>query len=102
MKPHYDTLSVAFNQLKDRGFKSNFEAIPNKLLQEEESKQTYFPEEAKIVELHRFEGSSNPTDTSILYAIEIKDGTKGILLDAYGADSSSEVADFIKEIKIDK
>lgn len=102
MKPHYDTLSVAFNQLKDRGFKSNFEAISNKLLQEEESKQTYSPEEAKIVEIHRFEGSSNPADTSILYAIEIKDGTKGILLDAYGADSSAEVADFIKEVRIDK
>lgn len=102
MKTHYDTLSVAFNELNKRGFQANFEAIPNKLLQVEGAEETYTPAESTIVEFHRFEGSSNPSDMSILYAIETTDGNKGILLDAYGADSSQEVAEFIKEVKIAK
>ncbi len=102
MKPHYDTLSTAFNQLKERGFTADFEAIPNKLLKVEGEKITFTPQEVDIKEIHRFEGTSNPADTSILYAIEAAESTQGILLDAYGADSSAEVAEFIKDVKLKK
>tara|TARA_R110002049_G_scaffold247413_9_gene421605 strand:+ start:2082 stop:2390 length:309 start_codon:yes stop_codon:yes gene_type:complete len=102
MNTHYDTLSAAYNELNKRGYQTNFEAIPNKLLQDEGTEETYSPAESTIVEFHRFEGSTNPSDMSILYAIETSDGKKGILLDAYGADSSQEVAEFIKEVKIAK
>lgn len=102
MKTHYDTLSTAFDQLKERGFTADFEAVPNKLLKIESQDKTFSPQEVIIEEIHRFEGTSNPADTTILYAITAKESTKGILLDAYGADSSSEVADFIKDVELKK
>ena len=60
----------------------------------------FSPEEVKINEFHRFEGESNPADTSIVYAIEAKDGTKGLLIDSYGADSSIAIDQFIKKVEI--
>ncbi len=100
MKTHYDTLSTAFNQLKERGFTADFEAIPDKLLKVEGQNKTFSPHEVTVEEIHRFEGTSNPADTSILYAIKAAETTKGILLDAYGADSSAEVAEFIKDVEL--
>ena len=102
MKTHYDTLSVAYNKLRERGFTTNFEAIPNKLLIAENGDESYTPDQIKAVEFHRFEGSINPADASIIYALEANGTDRGILLDAYGADSSSEVAEFMKDVTINK
>lgn len=52
--------------------------------------KTYQPEDLKIIKTFRFEGESNPDDSSILYLIEAKDGLLGYSLDAYGAASSHD------------
>lgn len=52
--------------------------------------KTYQPEDLKIIKTFRFEGESNPDDSSILYLIEANDGLLGYTLDAYGAASSHD------------
>jgi hypothetical protein len=61
----------------------------------------YHPEDLKIIKTYFFDGSSNPSASSILYLIETNDGLKGYSLDAYGAYNryKDEVySRFIKEI----
>lgn len=52
--------------------------------------KTYQPEDLKIIKTFRFEGESNPDDSSILYLIEANDGLIGYTLDSYGAASSHD------------
>jgi hypothetical protein len=52
--------------------------------------KTYQPEDLKIVKVYRFEGESDPSDSSVLYIIEAKDGLVGYSIDAYGMYSNHE------------
>ena len=44
-------------------------------------------------------GESDPADSAIVYAIETKDGVKGILIDSYGAYRSDKISKFITEVE---
>jgi hypothetical protein len=61
----------------------------------------YKPEDLKIIRTYRFEGASDPSDSTILYVIEANDGLIGYSIDAYGAYSNHEddgYDEFIREI----
>ena len=61
----------------------------------------YTPEDVKIIKTFRFEGDSNPDDSSIIYIIEASDGLIGYSMDAYGAYSNHEddrYDEFIKQV----
>jgi hypothetical protein len=63
----------------------------------------YTPEELSIIRTYRFEGNSDPSDSSILYLIEANDGRIGYSVDAYGAYSNHDDAaydDFIRKIPV--
>jgi hypothetical protein len=100
MNNQFTTLSIACNALKEMGYVANFSALESIQISIEKGATKYKPEEVIINEYHRFEGESNPADTSIVYAIEAKDGTKGLLIDSYGADSSIPIDQFIKKVQI--
>ena len=52
--------------------------------------------EVQISEFHRFEGMTNPSDTSIIYALEAKnENTRCLLINSYGAKASEEISNFI-------
>lgn len=63
----------------------------------------YEPQDLKIVRTYRFEGDSNPDDSSILYIIEADDGLIGYCLDAYGAitNHGQEFNNFIRSIPVE-
>ena len=67
--------------------------------------KTYAPSELKIIKTYRFEGDSNPSDSSIIYLIEANDGLVGYSLDAYGAYSSHDdeegYDEFIRKIPME-
>jgi len=53
--------------------------------------KTYQPEELTILKTYRFEGESDPADSSILYVIEAnEDHLTGYSIDAYGMYSNHE------------
>lgn len=98
MEP-YTTMTEAVDGLKSRGFTSNFEFIDNKL-QAMESDRRFTADELTIVEHYRFEGITNPADESIVFAIESRDGTRGVLVDAYGVYANPELTTFLKGVEI--
>ncbi len=65
----------------------------------------YNPEDLKIIRTYRFEGASDPSDSSIIYLLEANDGLIGYSLDAYGVYSDhgdDGYDDFIKKIPVDE
>lgn len=63
-----------------------------------ETGEKFIEEELIIDKFYRFEGDSNPDDMSVLYAMTAISGTKGIIIDAFGTYSDSEISAFIKNV----
>ena len=63
----------------------------------------YMPDDLTIIKTYRFEGDSDPADSSVLYVIEAKDGLIGYIMDIYGAESDHDAAfdDFVRQIKME-
>ena len=65
----------------------------------------YNPEDLKIIRTYRFEGESDPSDSSVIYLIEANDGLIGYSLDAYGVYSDhgdDGYDDFIRKIPVEE
>lgn len=57
------------------------------------------PVEWCITGYYRFEGNTNPEDSSIIYILhKLDNSAKGILVDAYGIYSSATISKFIKQV----
>ena len=94
---YYETVSIAINDLKKRGFSSTFTIDQGQAICLE-TKQSFLPTEMTIIEYHRFEGDSSADDMSILYVLTCTNGVKGIILDAYGTYSDTQLSDFLKHV----
>lgn len=96
--PYMKTLSSCLDTMVSKGYTANFKATPEGLRSLDTDK-LYTPEQIDIVNFYRFEGISNPDDNAILYIIETQDGSKGTLVDAYGAYADPAVAQFIVQVE---
>ena len=96
----FDTLSEAIFALKNQGYTSDFNLHPD-WIECPPLKVRLAPEEFHVDQVHRFEGMTNPDDSSILFAISSSNGLKGLLVDAYGpyADSLSPI--MVQKLTID-
>jgi hypothetical protein len=97
-KEEMKTLASTLNKLVLEGFTEDFKASETGLLSLQREHK-YLPEEVHVVDFFRFEGDSDPADSSILYAIETNDGTKGTLTDAYGLYADPAVSKFMKQVE---
>ena len=93
------TLSNAIELLVSRGFTANFGVVGHRLLAFDSGK-TFGAHELTIREFQRFEGVSDPDDMAIVYAIETTDGTRGSLVDAFGAYANPAVSAFLHDVPI--
>jgi hypothetical protein len=96
----FETLSEAINKLKERGYVNDFNLHPD-WIECPPLKLRLAPEEFHVDEVHRFEGMTNPDDSSVLFAISSSSGVKGTLLDAYGTYATSLSDIMIKRLVID-
>ncbi len=92
---NYETLVDATNDLMKRGYEANL-SLEGDTVQDKSRHIEMTADDFEIDEFYRFEGPSNPSDMSIVYAIHSrKYHLKGILVNAYGTyadDSSSAIA----------
>ena len=91
-------LSSCVNRMKEEGYKEDFQVTAKGLTTFDKGK-TYKPGQVRIASFYRFEGESDPGDNVILYVIETDDGTKGTLVDGYGAYADVNVSKFIVEVE---
>lgn len=94
----YETLTEAIEGLRQQGFTQDYNLKPDHLHCQPDNIELR-PADFDVVDVYRFEGMTDPGDESVLYAIEAKNGNKGVLVDAYGAYSESISAEMAKKLK---
>lgn len=100
MKNDFDTLSQAMNTLREEGYVEDFNLKQN-CLECRNGEYKVFHDEFKVDEYYRFEGMSDPGDSSILYAISSdKYKLKGQLVNGYGIYSESITDEMLDKLKI--
>ena len=102
---NYETLVDATNDLMKRGYEANL-SLEGDTIQDKSRNITMTADDFEIDEFYRFEGPSNPSDMSILYAISSsKYNLKGALVNAYGTyadDSDSAVQAKLHHYQVSK
>ncbi len=93
-----DSLVTVMAAVEKLGFRVQFEVTPNGL-KSLASRKEFRSDEVKIVRIYRFEGESDPDDSSILYALQTNDHERGTLVDGYGISADSVTANFMKTIQ---
>ena len=94
----YDTLTAALDGLRQRGFTQDYNLKPEGLHCRADNIELK-PADFTIVDVYRFEGMTNPGDESVLYAIEAKNGDKGVLVDAYGPYSEAITPEMAQKLR---
>ena len=89
----------AIQDLKRREFTANFEFLAQSF-RDVDSGRTFKANELTIVEHYRFEGESDPDDMSVVYAIEIVGGLKGIIADAFGLYANPDLGGFLEKVPV--
>jgi len=100
MMPAYETLTAALNDLKQKGYTTDFN-LAFDTLQCKTTGQCLRPDDFEITEHYRFEGDSNPSDEEVVYAITAKDGSmKGTLVSAFGTYSDAVDDALLQKLQI--
>ncbi|HJT20667.1 MAG TPA: hypothetical protein VJ746_09365 [Nitrospira sp.] len=99
-QPAYSTMAEAVEALRRRGFTANF-TLSKETGSITAEGHSFKGDQLTIAEHHRFEGISDPDDSSVLYALEAGDGTKGLLIDAYGVYADSKIGALLNNTKDD-
>jgi len=92
---------VGIEALRRAGFAESF-TVDGHCLRVTGSERTFSPETVRIVDYYRFEGTSDPDDLSVVYALETRDGTRGLLVDAYGSYADPGVGALLDRMAIDR
>jgi hypothetical protein len=96
----YHSLHEAVQGLKARGFTAEFR-LENGKLKDLDSGRTYAEDEVLIVEFHRFEGQTNPSDMSIVFALEADPACKGMVVSSYGPYADQDLVEFLNEVPME-
>lgn len=95
----YDTLSEAITALQKKGYTEDLN-LKSDCIECKALDYKLYADQFEIDEMHRFEGDSNPDDSSILFAISAPTfNLKGLLVDAYGAYSDPLNTEMIQKLK---
>lgn len=98
----YDTVVAALNGLKARGYTTNFNIAFDKIMCSE-TQACLNPNEFEIVEVHRFEGNSNPADEDVVYAVESINGKmKGVISSAFGLYADPVSTEMIRKLSMNR
>ena len=95
----YDTVVEAVKGLKQRGYSIDFN-LESDRISCHETPLSLTPADFEITEFYRFEGESDPADEAIVYAIESKEGQKGVLVNGFGISSEEAGAEMIEKLAV--
>jgi hypothetical protein len=100
MNEDYATLLDALNGFRAQGYTKDFNLAHDRL-ECTEGVYQLFPEDFVIDAFYRFEGDSNPSDESIVYAISsTKHNVKGVMVNAFGIYSDAIADSIASKLKI--
>ncbi len=92
---HYETVTVAINQLREKGYTTDFNLMENCIVCHADK---FYPDDFEIVEVYHYEGNSDPGDEATVYGIESKTGLKGILVTGDPASMDSLTREILMKL----
>ncbi|HET6227733.1 MAG TPA: hypothetical protein VFF27_15730 [Bacteroidia bacterium] len=95
-KLHYATISQATETLRKQGYTTDFNLEENCLVC---NNVKFTADDFEIVDVYRYEGDTDPADEASVYAIESKNGLKGILVAGYGPSADSMSTAMLDKLK---
>ena len=96
---NYDTMIEALSALKRQGYTEDFNLEQN-CIECRAGQFKIFHDEFQIDKFFRFEGATDPSDQSIIYAISSpKYNLKGTLVNAYGIYSNEITDEMLSKLK---
>jgi len=93
-----ETLVETLNKLKKKGYTHDFEIRKNCLYCLTDKKEIGV-NDFEVDETFRFEGMTNPGDSSILYSATTADGMKGTFVDNYSIDATTISKEMKEKLK---
>ncbi len=97
MNQNIPTLSTTMNRLKEEGYTYDFNLSGDCVICGSELR--LYPDDFHIDKFYRFEGQTDPGDSSILYAISSqKFNIKGLLVNGYGIYSDPLTDQMIQKL----
>jgi len=99
-KTHYATLTDAIAKMREEGFIHDFDQHADHL-ECKKLEKNFKPEDFTITRVYRFEGMSSTGDNSVLYTVEANDGTKGLIVDAYGTYAEAISPEMIEKFRVE-
>jgi hypothetical protein len=94
-----ETLQQAISRLEKLGFVNDFRAARGGELRVGRSESRWAPEALVLDETVRFEGESDPGDSSILFALRSHDGrVQGTFVSSYGPEVDRDNAAVIERL----
>jgi len=94
---HYDTVSAAIDALNKQVFIHDFNIHQDTLLCNAER---YGADDFEVVDIYRYEGDTDPADEATVYAIQSKNGLKGVLVTGYGISADGISAAILAKLKM--
>lgn len=88
-------------QLRERGYICDFELTAAGLFCKK-CNDVFMPGDLIIEKVYRFEGDSNPDDMAVLFGVRANNGTKGVIIDAYGTYDNEQLGNFLRKVKIEE
>lgn len=96
---HYETVSVAIEELRKKGFTTDFNLEENCIaFRSDQFKADGF----EIVDIYRYEGNTDPADEATVYAIQSDKGIKGILVTGYGISTDAATTELLTKLPMKK
>ena len=95
------TVAGALRLFGTRGFDREM-SVARGRLRASGTDRDYGPQEVRVRDHRRFEGVSDPGDTSVVYAIETVDGVRGTLVDGYNVYADPGLGDFLKDVRVEE
>lgn len=92
MKKGYESLSMATRDANEEGYTIDFDLKEDGIYSKAEKKE-WGVDDFEVETFYRFEGPANPSDNSIVYLINCKDGAKGLLVMAYGSKADEDISE---------
>ncbi|MEZ7497938.1 hypothetical protein QO200_04225 [Flavobacterium sp. Arc3] len=95
MKPiyHYSTVSEALDELKELGFTYDYNIYQEDIIKK--------PAEHQVRHVYRYEGNSDPGDSTIVYGITSSSGKRGVFVAGFSAKTGNEAAIVLSKLCIE-
>lgn len=95
-----ETLSQALARLVESGYVESFRAEGGRL-RALDSGGLYRPEDVVVDEIVRFEGTADPGDEAVLFALRSRDGVRGTYSTAFGTHIPPADAEVVPRLDVE-